>query len=1215
MYEDHCRVVIENETKSDWDGLVVRLKEAFLSYPSEVGWNLLSGVGARRPSTSGQGNLLEALNVTLNLLQYHFYDRDLHRTGNSIVIVSAGNGVFEVDKKLAQITYQRMMDNGIGSDMLSLGLPPLHVAPFFLYFNDVQEVESEIPHWIHLSFISYESNESLISLNDAENEKEKQSTEQLPSGATKDNTRRDDMPEVEEEKSDTTRKPVSPHRTTVATPTGKSNKERHLEDRDIRDILEACRPRATGILPPSLKSLLEMYKAGETLEQSTIALSEKNEDEDLNIREWGGIDLDEVNNRRPLPFTLDKRGQPMPDAPDSPPAVVEVERLESATQPSSFGSTIPHFLLGSSYERHFFPRHPSPGTARLQRAFSMDSMHGLATEGSQENEEDDTTFLRFISQSMQMHDRTKMMRFVKSPLSAAKHPDVDLGIHDVVFAKNQRQTPTIHREQTAIGSSVFSPVTVHHATPSGASQMGISGIGAALSHYFSSINKSRDVTDLDKTGSLSRSFEVPRTIPHSSSVGHVTSHLVKKSNVAPKSLSPLLLPPAVSSFSVFGEFPFISHVGPYSNERRFIRAKDLPLALRDDQQNSASGIVVEGGSFSTPPESIIHSEIVPSCRKSEIERNPSRKTSSSEQVVVRVMQQSGTASNQFATTKYLQRTNLCSNPTRPASPTSDLRTERNSQQSGSVGENLSVEKLRRRRASLSPSRKRSYVTPSSGTTLARTSTGSQLRLGPGQRNDSPGPVTRTRARNGSAGPQMGTRIRSTSANSSGMTRDYSGGSSIKQHGTTRRRKPINPFRQQDEYEVLAQKSHNSRRWSHVFPQGEIEFKRMSGPNWKSLAAPATLPLSIDYFPPRRERELNFTFSMYNVTLSEFERNNFSSNKELLMEMVRQRITQDYQLVPSYLVDDSDNERRRRLVRKDGEDASSDDIRMYLSLGHQLQVLHYDPNSDTVEVKTYLSKDAQGNNDSIFKYFYNIYCKETNSFVRMTQDFKQFLSPYHWNKVDRIICGDEDREMREGMRFKRLMFSILPDRHSDVDSENTYVDKFKKLLEYFEKLRGKEEEEKPLHVTIVTALNRPNDKKGQGQAGVVSTLGIAGNSMVRFYVPFRKGGQGQLQYLEVAIDSTFNTSWSYRIIFNWVRTQMEVQVHSSLILSNVPILSAGGEFWQSRHSSSATPKKMHPVPTQSDNIFRSFCLKDAVLEPFQSPYNMHYTRATKCCDFR
>lgn len=71
--------------------------------------------------------------MALNVMQYHFLDRDLHRTGQSVVVVSPGGGVFEVNKGLAEITYQRMMDNGIGSDMLSIGLPPLHIAPFFLY--------------------------------------------------------------------------------------------------------------------------------------------------------------------------------------------------------------------------------------------------------------------------------------------------------------------------------------------------------------------------------------------------------------------------------------------------------------------------------------------------------------------------------------------------------------------------------------------------------------------------------------------------------------------------------------------------------------------------------------------------------------------------------------------------------------------------------------------------------------------------------------------------------------------------------------------------------------------------------------------------------------------------------------------------------------------------------------------------------------------------
>ena len=146
--------MIENQTRKDkdWNDIVLELKKAFISYPMEVGWN-----SHRFPSTAEYGNILEAINTALNMLQLHYMDRDLKRSGNSIVLVSAGSGRFVVDKGIAEITEQRMMvrslyfcefipppsyrcmsliihqDNGIGSDVLSLGLPPLHVAPFFIY--------------------------------------------------------------------------------------------------------------------------------------------------------------------------------------------------------------------------------------------------------------------------------------------------------------------------------------------------------------------------------------------------------------------------------------------------------------------------------------------------------------------------------------------------------------------------------------------------------------------------------------------------------------------------------------------------------------------------------------------------------------------------------------------------------------------------------------------------------------------------------------------------------------------------------------------------------------------------------------------------------------------------------------------------------------------------------------------------------------------------
>jgi hypothetical protein len=133
-------------------------------------------------------------------------------------------------------------------------------------------------------------------------------------------------------------------------------------------------------------------------------------------------------------------------------------------------------------------------------------------------------------------------------------------------------------------------------------------------------------------------------------------------------------------------------------------------------------------------------------------------------------------------------------------------------------------------------------------------------------------------------------------------------SSQKQAMQSRRKKAFNPFRQSDEDEVLAKRSHNRRRWSHVFPVGEVEFKRHAGPIWNSLTSPAILPLSVDYLPSPHELrdESRFQFSPYTVTLGGIDKSHYSTHDELLVEMVRQRITQDFQIVTASAIKESES---------------------------------------------------------------------------------------------------------------------------------------------------------------------------------------------------------------------------------------------------------------------------------------------------------------------
>ncbi|XP_060764413.1 GATOR1 complex protein DEPDC5 isoform X7 [Neoarius graeffei] len=167
-YEDFYRVVAQNERRDEWTSLLVTIKKLFIQYPVLVRLKGADGFPCGQNSTAAQGNYLEANNLSFNVFDKHYINRNFDRTGQMSVVITPGVGVFEVDRLLMILTKQRMIDNGIGVDLVCMGEQPLHAVPLFKLHNrtvpgDSRLDDYNLPHWINHSFYTSASQSSCSS--------------------------------------------------------------------------------------------------------------------------------------------------------------------------------------------------------------------------------------------------------------------------------------------------------------------------------------------------------------------------------------------------------------------------------------------------------------------------------------------------------------------------------------------------------------------------------------------------------------------------------------------------------------------------------------------------------------------------------------------------------------------------------------------------------------------------------------------------------------------------------------------------------------------------------------------------------------------------------------------------------------------------------------------------------------------------------------------
>ncbi|KAI1843893.1 hypothetical protein JX266_009949 [Neoarthrinium moseri] len=153
-YKDFYRVVVSEMSSGEWTTILHQLKQEFNTFrkdislhhqdamsaamdlPDDAADTANSATGIKAESSRAMyGNFLEAINLASSQYAHDYIDRDLLRTGISIVVISPGSGVFEVEYENLRRTTEALVGNGIGIDLICIPKIPLHSVPLFRYRN------------------------------------------------------------------------------------------------------------------------------------------------------------------------------------------------------------------------------------------------------------------------------------------------------------------------------------------------------------------------------------------------------------------------------------------------------------------------------------------------------------------------------------------------------------------------------------------------------------------------------------------------------------------------------------------------------------------------------------------------------------------------------------------------------------------------------------------------------------------------------------------------------------------------------------------------------------------------------------------------------------------------------------------------------------------------------------------------------------------------
>lgn len=220
------------------------------------------------------------------------------------------------------------------------------------------------------------------------------------------------------------------------------------------------------------------------------------------------------------------------------------------------------------------------------------------------------------------------------------------------------------------------------------------------------------------------------------------------------------------------------------------------------------------------------------------------------------------------------------------------------------------------------------------------------------------------------------------------------------------------------------------RWADVFPPKIVRsmFK------WRSLKAPAALPISTSLFPTSKQLEAQYTFQIYVVTLNLENRLELQTTRELMREMIRLRLAMGFQICYGDKVKKIEAERKPggspESMIKYFPPGDATGARIYLSLNDEIHRLFFDYNG-TLNVQLYrkvknqehskISLGSRKKNEQDSILIRTRYADEyTPSKIKDTNP-----STFNWNQFDQLLAGYDDGLTSVTKELHKMKFVVMP----------------------------------------------------------------------------------------------------------------------------------------------------------------------------------------------